>query len=265
MVNPTEDSETVAVLPQLPRPLQAVVVKVSAVGSTHQTPAEAYYTAAQMQAYAAEAVKVALSSQADEAKGPSKVATYWAVTDASGSHIQVDQRTMLLEVYEDEAHAKANVKRGLRLSPVFVTSRPPVQVESGPCPQFPVGLRKMWSGAEVQAWLEANWKMWAKNEPADATLDSRMRAAGMTPLSEMLANIPMERWLTHTGVNDLMSFEAWLFMRREEMLRLQTKMQLDKQEDDELYEWVIAHAAVFTEVLCNFRAANSAAATARQI
>lgn len=90
----------------------------------------------------------------------------------------------------------------------------------------------------------------------DSNLDSRMREAGMVPLSEMLASIPLGKWLTHTGVNDLKSFEAWLCMRREEMLRMQVKMELDKREDDELYEWVIAHVAVFTEVLCNFRAAN---------
>jgi len=87
-------------------------------------------------------------------------------------------------------------------------------------------------------------------------LDSRMREAGMMPLSEMLVSIPLGKWLTHTGVNDMNSFEAWLNMRREEMLRMQVTMELDKREDDELYEWVIAHAAVFTEVICNFRAAN---------
>lgn len=92
----------------------------------------------------------------------------------------------------------------------------------------------------------------------DTNLDARMREAGMTPLSEMLASIPLARWLTHTGVNDMKSFEAWLCMRREEMLRMQATMELDKREDDELYEWVIAHAAVFTEVLCNFRAASIA-------
>lgn len=101
----------------------------------------------------------------------------------------------------------------------------------------------------------------AKPKETMATdLDSRMREVGMTPLSEMLARIPLERWLTHAGVTDMKSFEAWLCMRREEMLRMQATMELDKREGDELYEWVIAHCAVFTEVLCNFRAANIAAA-----
>lgn len=86
-------------------------------------------------------------------------------------------------------------------------------------------------------------------------LDDRMRAAGMTPLSEMLVNIPLRRWITHVGVNDLASFQQWLQMRRKEMLSMQAAMELDGRQDDEMYEWVIAHAAVFTEVLCNFEAA----------
>lgn len=86
-------------------------------------------------------------------------------------------------------------------------------------------------------------------------LDERMKAAGMMPLSEMLTNIPIGRFMAHSGVTDLTSFEAWLKMRREEMLRMQASMDLDKRGDGDLYEWVIAHTAVFTEVLCNFRAA----------
>ena len=88
-------------------------------------------------------------------------------------------------------------------------------------------------------------------------LDAEMKAAGMVPLSEMLANIPLARWMKHTGVTDLDSFEAWLKMRREEMLRMQAEMSLDKNESDEMFEWVVAHVAVFSEVLCNFQAARA--------
>lgn len=93
-------------------------------------------------------------------------------------------------------------------------------------------------------------------------LDKRMKAAGMTPLSEMLERIPLGRFLAHTGVKDLESFEAWLRMRREEMLRMQIDMELDKSQGDELYEWVIAHVAVFSEVLCNYQAAQRESACA---
>lgn len=42
-------------------------------------------------------------------------------------------------------------------------------------------------------------------------------------------------------------------MRREEFLKMQAKMMLDKQEDDEMFEWVLFHAAVLGEVMANFR------------
>lgn len=88
-----------------------------------------------------------------------------------------------------------------------------------------------------------------------AELDARMQAAGMFPLSEMLKNIPLAKWITHAAVKDMESFEAWLHMRRAEMLRMHATMDLDKRHSDDMYEWVVAHSAVFTEVLCNFQAA----------
>lgn len=87
-----------------------------------------------------------------------------------------------------------------------------------------------------------------------ADLDARMVAAGMVPLSELLENIPLEKWQRHVGVTDLKSFEDWLHMRRGEMLRMQAYMDLEKRTEDDMFEWVLAHNAVLTEVICNFRA-----------
>lgn len=90
---------------------------------------------------------------------------------------------------------------------------------------------------------------------ATSDLDARMAAAGMMPMSEMLRNIPVGNFMAHAGVKDLATFGDWLKMRRESMLRMQVNMELDHLQSDDLYEWVIAHAAVFTEVLCNFQVA----------
>ena len=40
------------------------------------------------------------------------------------------------------------------------------------------------------------------------SLDERMRAAGMMPLSEMLEKSPLGKFSAHAGVTDLASFEA---------------------------------------------------------
>ncbi len=89
----------------------------------------------------------------------------------------------------------------------------------------------------------------------NAALDRRMKEAGMLSLSEMLERNPLGRFAVHAGVRDLATFEEWLVMRRKSMLGLQISLELDNKSDDELYEWAVAHAASFGEVLSNFRAA----------
>ena len=96
------------------------------------------------------------------------------------------------------------------------------------------------------------------SEKADSTdgLDEKMKKAGMIPLSEMLEKNPLGIFSCHAGVTDLEKFEEWLKMRYKEMLEMQARYDLkewDKTED--MYEWVIAHTATFSEVLCNFRQA----------
>ena len=86
-------------------------------------------------------------------------------------------------------------------------------------------------------------------------LDKRMAAAGMTPVSVMLAQNTLGKFSCHSGVTDLDKFEEWLQMRREEFIRMQARMTLDDEEKDEMFEWVTAHNAVLGEVMANFRQA----------
>lgn len=86
-------------------------------------------------------------------------------------------------------------------------------------------------------------------------LEKRMKEAGMLSISEMLDNNPLGKFSVHAGVKDLKTFEKWLKMRHEEMLRMKIRMILDKKEDDDLFEWVLSHEAVFNEVRCNLREA----------
>ncbi|RJG10971.1 hypothetical protein D3879_14935 [Pseudomonas cavernicola] len=89
-------------------------------------------------------------------------------------------------------------------------------------------------------------------------LESRMKAAGMLSVTELLAGAPIDAFVKHAGVNDLATFGQWLEMKRKEYVSLQARFTLDKREDDELYEWVVAHAAVFGEVHINFKSAAGA-------
>ncbi|WP_054308955.1 MazG-like family protein [Mesorhizobium sp. 1M-11] len=97
----------------------------------------------------------------------------------------------------------------------------------------------------------------------ETSLDERMKAAGMIPLSDLLAGkTPLARWMAHTGVRDMDSFEEWVAMKHREFLRMRVEYELgDKDQKDELYEWVFAHAAVFGEVAANFRQAQASVQT----
>lgn len=94
-------------------------------------------------------------------------------------------------------------------------------------------------------------------EAEAGTLAERMKAAGMMTVDELLAGAPLDAFTRHAGVNSLEAFGQWLEMRRREYVTMQAKRTLDKREDDELYEWVLAHAGVFGEVHVNFKAAMS--------
>ncbi|SEG64512.1 zinc finger-like domain-containing protein [Bosea lathyri] len=86
-------------------------------------------------------------------------------------------------------------------------------------------------------------------------IDSRMVAAGMIPLSDLISgNTPLERWTAHTGVSDLDTFEQWLNRRQREFGTMRVGYELgDKDKADELYEWVHSHFAAFNEVAANLR------------
>ncbi len=87
-------------------------------------------------------------------------------------------------------------------------------------------------------------------------LDSRLRAAGMTGVAELLKGAPLDAFIKHAGVNDLGSLLQWAEMRRAECLRATARYDLgEKPEDDDMYEWTVAHCAAFTELHVNLRAA----------
>lgn len=91
---------------------------------------------------------------------------------------------------------------------------------------------------------------------SDATLDERMVAAGMYSVAQVLAGKPLDAFIRHAGVSDLRTYEQWLDMKRAGFVKLQARLELAGREHDELYEWVMSHAAAFSEVAINFRAAH---------
>jgi hypothetical protein len=91
-----------------------------------------------------------------------------------------------------------------------------------------------------------------------STLDQQMKAAGMITLTELLSGQPLDMFIKNAGVVDLETFGQWLSMRHLETQKARARMDLEKKEGDELYEWTLAHAAAFHEVMVNFKAAMAA-------
>jgi hypothetical protein len=94
------------------------------------------------------------------------------------------------------------------------------------------------------------------SEEKTKDLDKRMKEAGMMSLTEMLKKHPGNLFMVHAEMSNLEFFREWLHSRHKEFLSMQAEMELNtSSETNELYEWIIAHAAVFGEVIANFDAA----------
>lgn len=79
----------------------------------------------------------------------------------------------------------------------------------------------------------------------------------MIPLSVMLGTTPLGEFSTHKCVTDLGRFWEGLKMHHREIMKMKVLMILDNTGGVELYESVLAHAAVFGEVVANFNAAKA--------
>lgn len=108
--------------------------------------------------------------------------------------------------------------------------------------------------AELESELAATRKLSIALD-SNASLDIRMKAAGMLSVTQFLADQPIDAFIRHAGVIDLNTFDQWLGMKRTEFLRLQARLELAERNDDVLYEWVTSHAATFSEVMINFKIA----------
>lgn len=110
--------------------------------------------------------------------------------------------------------------------------------------------------------------------PADAAdmggqageeVDAKLRAAGMLSVADLLKGAPLDAFIRHAGVCDFDTLLQWAEMRRGECLRMLARYDLgEKDKGDDLYEWIVAHSAVFTELHVNIRAAAESTAQHRQ-
>lgn len=86
------------------------------------------------------------------------------------------------------------------------------------------------------------------------SLDDRMKAAGMYTVAEMMGVTPLTKWMSNPAINSIEAFSEWLDRKVFEYLHMKAAYVLgDKEESDELYEWVLAHSAVFSTIRDQFQ------------
>lgn len=87
-------------------------------------------------------------------------------------------------------------------------------------------------------------------------LNEQLKAVGLMTILEMKKSILNNVFMADADVVDLKSFRAWLHMKDEEFSRMQAELTLKNYTESELFEWIMAHCATFSEVLVNLERAS---------
>lgn len=88
-------------------------------------------------------------------------------------------------------------------------------------------------------------------------LDEQMKEAGMLTIDEMVASLTDQPLLLQDEVVDIESFEWWLESQYRYYVEMQARRELVKQDGDDMYEWILAHASTFGSVLAHYRKATA--------
>lgn len=92
--------------------------------------------------------------------------------------------------------------------------------------------------------------------PECRSLDQKLRDAGMVTVAELMAGSMLDGFIKHNQVNDIPSLFSWVEMRRSQFALRKIPYDLgEKDESDDMYEWILAHYAVFTEIHINMKEA----------
>jgi len=86
-------------------------------------------------------------------------------------------------------------------------------------------------------------------------LDARMIAAGMIPLSSMLkGHGEMEKWMRHAHVHTFEDFVEYVNMKQREYMSMRMRYELgDKDKNDDMFEWIFAHASAYDAIATQLR------------
>lgn len=91
----------------------------------------------------------------------------------------------------------------------------------------------------------------------DGDINERMAALGMIPLDKLLSEPPTP-FFVHIAMKDMDTFKWWVESKNREYTTMRMRYETgNRDKDDDLYEWVFAHSAVFGSIADSLRAALS--------
>jgi hypothetical protein len=105
-------------------------------------------------------------------------------------------------------------------------------------------------------WL--TWQAALSSKSVPDELDAKLKNAGMLTVQEIIDGTPMDKFIAHAGVVDLNSYGKWLENTRQEFVQMQSAMQLEGDDESEMFEWVLAHQAALSAAYINFKKATAA-------
>lgn len=96
-------------------------------------------------------------------------------------------------------------------------------------------------------------KLW---KPKQDTLEQVMERAGMIPLQDLLGGKdPISLRFVHTGIRNVRDFLEYAQKQHSQFELQRLLYELGGKEKDDMYEWMLSHAAVWKSVVLNLRAA----------
>ena len=97
--------------------------------------------------------------------------------------------------------------------------------------------------ADIDRWMNRTMPSYCDDQGTIRRTYANM--LGCYHISQILEGTSMAKWGLHCGVDDLDTFLELLELKHEEYLRGQIRRELDKKEDDDMYEWYLAHSSVY--------------------
>lgn len=91
-------------------------------------------------------------------------------------------------------------------------------------------------------------------EASEVDINEALIARGMYTVAELLnGELPTDSYKISRDVTDYDSFTAWLEAQLKQYTIMRLKYETGFEKQDDMYEWVFSHSAVYKDVILNWK------------